>query len=141
MNWNERYPPMIQPELSQISAHVGSPLWVDLCTHLEQAYGVSPQVQHSNCSGAPGWNVKYKRNSRALCTLYPSGGYFTAMVSVGRREATEAELMLCTCTDYLRDLYWSAKPWNGGRWLMIEVRTPEILEDVKRMIGLRMAKK
>lgn len=141
MDWNTRYSKQAPPELPQISAYIASPLWEELCGHLEDTYGVSPRIEHSGCSGAPGWNVKYKKGSRALCTLYPAGGYFTAMVSVGRREAMEAELLLSICTDYLRELYWNAQPFNGGRWLMIEVRTPETLEDVKRLIALRMNKK
>ena len=50
----------------------------------------------------------------------------------------QAELLLCTCTDYLRELYWNTKPYNGGRWLMISVTSPEILEDVKALIALRV---
>lgn len=141
MNWNELYPKMIQPQLPQISSYIGTPLWDKLCEHLEEVYHVSPRIEHSICSGAPGWNVKYKKSSRALCTLYPSDGYFTAMVSVGVRETLEVEQMLSLCTDYLRELYQNTPPFNGGRWLMIEVRTPEILEDVKRLIALRMKKK
>lgn len=140
MNWNELYPKMMQPDLAQIASYIALPLWEDLCVHLEACYGISPCIEHSICSGAPGWNVKYKKGSRALCTLYPANGYFTAMVSVGSREAMAAELLLSACTDYLRELYWQAKPFNGGRWLMIEVRTPEVLEDVKRLIALRMKK-
>lgn len=141
MNWSQLYPKTISPELSQIGAYIASPLWGELCAHLQEQYGVSPRVEHSRCSGAPGWNVKYKKSGRALCTLYPAEGYFTAMVSIGCQEAMEAELLLSACTDYLQELYRNAQPFNGGRWLMIEVRSPEILVDVKRLIALRMKKK
>lgn len=141
MNWNQLYPKQQPPALPQISAFVGSNLWESLCTHLEEAYGVSPRVEHSICSGAPGWNVKYKKSSRALCTLYPAAGYFTAMVSIGAREAAEAELMLPFLTDYLQQLYQNAQPGSYGRWLMIDVTSPEILEDVKQLIALRVKKK
>lgn len=141
MNWTEQFPPSTQPKLVQIAAYVANPLWQDLCIHLEQTYGVAPLVDHSICSGAPGWNVKYRKGSRALCTLYPASGYFTCMVSVGSREAMEAELLLGGCTEYVRKLYWDSNPFNGGRWLMIEVRSSEILEDVKDLIAIRVRKK
>jgi hypothetical protein len=141
MNWNELYSKGNPPDLSAVSAHVKSPLWEKLCTHLERSYSVSPTVEHSICSGAPGWNLKYKKGGRALCTLYPTQGFFTCLVSIGRKEAMEAELLLPTCTDYLKSLYWGAKPFNGGRWLMIEVTSWEILEDVKTLIALRVKKK
>lgn len=141
MNWNELYSKGSPPDLSAVSAHVKSPLWEELCAHLERSYSVSPTVEHSICSGAPGWNLKYKKGGRALCTLYPAQGFFTCLVSIGSKEAMEAELLLPTCTDYLQRLYWGTQLFNGGRWLMIEVTSQEILEDVKTLIALRVKKK
>ena len=85
--------------------------------------------------------MKYKKGSRAICTLYPDHGYFICMVSIGAKEAAEAELVLKGCSPYLQELYAGTAPFNGGRWLMIEVRDKETLEDVKEMIGVRMKKK
>jgi hypothetical protein len=141
MNWNEQFPQTLMPELSQIGDHIESPLWTQLCKHLESSYGVNPSTEYSRCSAAPGWNVKYKRSSKALCTLYPNKGYFTCLVSVGSKEAMEVELILTTCSEYLNKLYWQTKPFNGGRWLMIDVTSEEILEDVKNLIALRVKPK
>ena len=141
MNWNERFARDCQPDLSQISAYIGSDLWAKLCTHVEETYNVSQCIEYSRCFCSPGWNVKYKKGSRALCTLYPREGFFTCLVTVGSREAAEAELMLGACTDYVRTLYWKVKPFNGARWLMIDVTAEDIMEDVKKLIGLRVRAK
>ena len=141
MNWCEEYPADRQPTLEQMANYIASPHWQALCTHLESCYMVQPKTEYSQCSGAPGWNVKYRKSGRALCTLYPNDGYFTCMVSVGGREATEAELMMPACTPYIRQLYQSAPLFNGGRWLMIEIRSEEVLQDVKKLIALRVAAK
>ena len=141
MNWNEQYPKNAMPHLQEVSGFVANPLWDELCSHLESCYGVLPKIEHSSCSGAPGWNIKYKKSGQALCTLYPDNGFFTCLVSVRSREAMEAELLLSPCTEYIRNLYWNTKPFNGGRWLMISVTSAEILEDVKKFIDLRVKKK
>lgn len=141
MNWNQLYPKSSPPHLSAVSDYIQTPLWNELCLHLEHTYNVPPTVEYSTCSGAPGWNLKYKKSGRALCTLYPAQGFFTCMVSVGRREAMEAEILLNSCTEYLQKLYWKTTLFNGGRWLMIEVTEPEFLEDVKVLISLRMRKR
>ena len=88
MNWCDCYPKEEMPTLAQVAAFVASPLWESLCVHVESCYGVLPKIEHSVCSGAPGWNVKYRKGGRALCTLYPAAGYYTCLISVGRREAT-----------------------------------------------------
>ena len=141
MSWNERYPKEIKPELDDIGAFVASPLWRRLCAQVEQTYGVKPLTEHSRCSGAPGWNVKYKKGGRSLCTLYPAGGYFTCLVAIGGGAAAEAELALNTYSDYTRALYQRATPFNGSRWLMIDVRDEHILADALALIDIRARNK
>ena len=141
MNWFQRYPKSQQPTLEQISEYIASPLWGELCRWAEQSYRIEPKVEHSTCSGAPGWNVKYKKGGRALCTLYPDDGQFTAMVTVGTKEAAEAELLLPTCSEYIRELFARTRDFNGGRWLMIRVTDAAVLEDVKKLMRLRVTPK
>lgn len=141
MNWFERYPKSQQPTLEEIANFIASPLWGELCAWAEKTYQIEPKVEHSTCSGAPGWNVKYRKGGRALCTLYPDDGQFIAMVSVGVKEAPEAELLLPTCSDYMRELFARTQTFNGGRWLMIRVTDPAVLEDVKKLVRLRVAPK
>ena len=117
------------------------PLWGELCQWAEKSYQIEPKVEHSTCSGAPGWNVKYKKGGRALCTLYPDEGQFTALITVGAKEAPEAELLLPTCSDYIRELFARTQTMNGARWLMIRVTDAQVLEDVKKLIRLRVAPK
>ena len=138
MNWLEAYPKSEEPSLEQIEAFIASPLWNGLCSWAEGAYSIAPKVEYSTCSGAPGWNVKYKKSGRALCTLYPDRGQFTALVTIGAKEATEAELLLPTCSDYIRELFARTQMFNGARWLMIHVTDERVLEDVKQLIRLRV---
>ena len=141
MHWNEIYSSGSQPDMKQIGNYVQTGLWENLCGFLETNYGSVPKIEYSCCAAKPGWNVKYKKSGRALCTLYPEEGFFTCMVSIGSREAPEAELLLDGCTVYVKDLYYSTALFNGGRWLMIQVTDEQILEDVKQLIGTRVAKK
>ena len=84
-----------------------------------------------------GWNVKYKKSGRSLCTLYPEKGTFSVLVVIGERERPEMELLLPTFSEYLQELYRKTQVSMGQRWLMIDVTDEEILEDVKRCIFVR----
>jgi hypothetical protein len=70
-------------------------------------------------------------------------GYFIALIVIGERESVQTELALPSLTEYVRTLFSKAQAVMGGRWLMIEVRSTEILQDVKTLIGIRcpLAKK
>lgn len=141
MSWNEAFARDNAPVLGQIGDYIGSLCWAKLNEHLQSTYGVQPKIEHSICSGAPGWNVKYKKGGRSLCVLYPDKGFFTCLVCIGAKEATEAELLLSACTEYTQNLYQNVQPLNGSRWLMIAVTSEEILEDVKNLISTRVRKK
>lgn len=141
MTWNELFPKSCKPDLGQIAGYVANPVWQELGDFISTAYGAVPQIEHSTCSGAPGWNVKYKISSRSLCTLYPHEGFFTCLVCIGSRETAEVELLLPACCAYTREVYNTAKPFNGTRWLMIDVTSQEILDDVKKLLCTRIKPK
>lgn len=137
MMWSEHYPKAVKPALEQISEYIGGPLWQELCGFVETVYGILPKVEYSMCSGARGWNVKYKKAGRSLCTLYPHEGFFTCLVCIGSKELMEGELVLTACSSYTRELYQKTKPFNGTRWLMIDVTSQDTLDDVKRLLCVR----
>lgn len=137
MEWARAFGPDREPGWEEIAGFIANPLWEDLNGFLKESYRVEPRVGYSMCSGQPGWNIKYLKGGRSLCTLYPMDGFFIALVVIGNKEQVEAELMLPTLTGYVRGLMESAAAVMGGRWLMIHVSDAEVLGDVKRLIQLR----
>lgn len=137
MSWMELYGADKQPSRQDMDAYIQSPLWENLNRFLVDNYEVSPSYSYSGCSGQPGWNVKYQKAGRSLCTLYPMQGFFIALVVIGAKEDAEASLVIPTCDESIQTMYRSAKPLMGGRWLMVNVTNERILEDVKRLIQCR----
>lgn len=136
-DWSDAYKKEDKPDLVQIRSYIGTPLWEELINFVETNYGVKPEIEHSMCSGAKGWNVKYRKSGRSLCVLYPDQGHFTALVVIGAKEVQAAELELTLCTPRTNEIYRNAGSLNGSRWLMIDVSCKEVLEDVKRLIAVR----
>ncbi|WP_041384672.1 DUF3788 family protein [Sphaerochaeta pleomorpha] len=120
-----------------IAKQVQNPLFDSLCSYLEETYQVKPVVEFSKCTMQYGWNVKYKKGGRSLCTLYPQEGSFLALIVIGYREMAEAEILLSFLTEYVQQVFADAKTGLQQKWLMIEVGSPEVLEDVKQLVALR----
>lgn len=137
MEWIELYSAGNQPTKEQIAEFIATPLWEELNDFLQENYEVEPKYSYSNCSGQPGWNVKYQKAGRSLCTLYPMDGFFIALVVIGAKEEVEAEFLMPTLTVHVQDLMKSSAAVMGGRWLMIQVTDEQILEDVKSLIQVR----
>lgn len=137
-NWSQMYESNNTPNLKQISKYINSPFWKELCDFIENNYNVEPKIEYSCCSLQPGWNVKYKKSNKSICTLYPNADYFTCMVTVGSKNQEEVEYMLPSCDEYIQKIYQNTSVFNNSRWLMIDVKSSKILEDIKELITIKM---
>ena len=75
-----------RPTLEEIGAYVRNPVFARFCREIQETHRCAEKIEYSACSLAPGWNVKFKKAGKPLCTIYPHEQYFTAMVVVGRKE-------------------------------------------------------
>jgi len=141
MDWSGRYGADSRPTAEDISEFIHNDLWREMNDFLQQAYGVRPQTAYSSCSAQRGWNIKYKKGGKSLCTLYPMDGYFIALVVIGAKETAEAELLMPLCSGYTQKLYEQTVFSTGGRWLMMNVTDGKILEDAKNLIKIRIKPK
>lgn len=76
-----------QPTEAEIKNFVGTEIFTlfsDLDNHLRDAYKVKPKFAYSSCAMDKniwrGWNIKYQKSGKSLCTIYPQQGYFMVLV-------------------------------------------------------------
>ncbi len=125
------------PSMEEIDRCVDNPLWPELRRYLKDAYGAEPRTEYSRCGLEPGWNVKFRKGSKSLATVYLRPGYVTAMISVSPKDEPAAEGVLLACSEYARSVYQNTASSKMGRWLMLDLTSPEILEDIKALLALR----
>ena len=137
-NWAQLFPMDRQPSMEELDRYADSPLWQSLRAYLKEAYGAEPRMEYSRCGLEPGWNVKFKKGGKALTTVYLRPGYVTAMISVAPKDEAAAEGVLLTCTEETRERYRNTASSKMGRWLMLDLTSLEVLEDVKALLALRV---
>lgn len=113
MSWSELYGADSRPTIESMNQFVGSELWQDLNNYLQQTYNAEPKLSYSNCTWQRGWNLKYQKGGKALCTLYPEEGFFIALVVIGEQEKMETELSLPLFSDCFRQLYEETEAGMG----------------------------
>jgi len=142
MQWSELFGKEQEPSNRKIKEFVDTPLWDSLDHFLKQTYNVKPKFAYSNCSMEKGmwkgWNVKYQKSGKSLCTLYPKKGYILALVPIGIRAMNEAELMMPLCTEYTQNLFKQTTSGHNGKSLAFELKNEDVLQDMKRLIELRV---
>ena len=137
MEWAERFQLDRRPSMKEIDRYVDDSLWPEFRRYVRETYGAEPRLEYSRCGLESGWNAKFKKGSRALATVYFRPGYATAMISVAPKDEAAAEGILLTCTESTRELYLRTPSSKMGRWLMLDMTSPEVLEDVKALLALR----
>lgn len=130
-----------RPDIEEIKGYIGTRVFNEFCFEITEKYKTKTLIEHSCCTFAPGWNVKFKKSGKNLCTVYPKENYFTVLVVIGQREKERAESLLSECSPEIQRIYAETKEGNGQRWLMIDVEDKdEIYNGVMKLIDLRSGK-
>jgi len=140
MQWYELFDREHEPSEVQVKDFVNSPLLDELDGHLRETYKVKPKLVYSSCgmdgNAWKGWNMKYLKSGKSLCTLYPKQGYLQLLVTISSRGVPEAELLMPLCTEYIQNLF-KQNDFQGSKCLGIELRDESVLRDVKSLIEIR----
>lgn len=109
---------------------------------MNQEYEAICTIEYSKDVWLKGWNVKFKKAGKSLCTLYPKSSFFTALVVVGKKEKERVEEMLPTCSEEVQRVYRETKEGMGQRWLMIDLyKKDNVYLDVLNVIHIRRSLK
>lgn len=136
MNWNELFSRDNEPTMEQVGEFINNPLWNRLNCILLDDFKVRAKFEYSGCS-IPGWNLKYKKKGKNLCTIYPQAGYFKILVIGNERNQNELDFFIKTCCEYIQQIYNDTKFFNGGKWLIVDVNDQSTFDDVVGLIKIR----
>ncbi|MCI9598050.1 MAG: DUF3788 domain-containing protein [Firmicutes bacterium] len=126
------------PTLEEIGQYVNNPIFMEFCSEIKETYKCGEKIEFSSCSWEHGWNIKFKKSGKTLCTIYPREHYMTVMIVVGRKEKEFIEAILPECTAELQQTYHQTQEGNGQKWLMIDVEDQgRLYHDILRFIEIR----
>lgn len=127
-----------QPSAAQLDAFVGVPLFGELCRYMASEYQVLYKIEYSGDKLLLGWNLKFKKAGRTLCTVYPRPGHFFMLLVVGQKEKERVEALLPTLCEEFRSIYRNTREGMGQRWLLLTFSShTELYEDALKVIRIR----
>ena len=128
------------PAYDEIVGYINLPaqeLWRQINHFIQERYKISPKIMYSTCSAKPGWNVKYQKSGKSLCTLYPEKDSFVSLVVITLDLLPVIEALSEEFTEEVLQTIRTAKPFNGTLWLMLQVKSDLVLNDVKQLLLLK----
>ena len=128
------------PSSEEITAFINEPArswWHDMNIFIQERFRVSPKIAYSKCAAKPGWNVKYGKSGKSLCTLYPEEQSFTALVVITLDLEPVIEAMSDVLEPVIMEIVRSSRPFNGTKWLMIPVTSKQVQDNVAQLLLLK----
>lgn len=126
------------PAIEDISRYVRNPVFTQFCSEIRDTYKCNEKIEYSSCSWERGWNLKFKKAGKSLCTIYPREDYVTVLIVVGTKQKPLVEAILPECTAELCNIYNQTQEGNGQRWLMIDLEDQgSLYNDILRLIQIR----
>lgn len=126
------------PTEYEIETYINNNLWVDFCEYMKNTYNVALKFEFSKCSWEYGWNIKCKKGSKSLCTVYPRENYFTILIVIGKNEKKIFEDIFSSFSSEIKKIYKETPEGNGQRWLMIDLENyDKRYKDVKKIIEIK----
>lgn len=126
------------PTEAEIRAYTGCPLFDELSDFLRSEYQALCKIEYSGDKALSGWNVKFKKAGKTLCTLYPRKGSFAMLLVVGRKEKPRVEALLPTLCEAFQKTYRDTREGMGQRWLLLHFSARDsVYDDALKIIRIR----
>lgn len=127
-----------KPNIEEIINFVNLPLFNELHQFMNSEYKALCKVEYSCDKVLLGWNIKYKKAGRTLCTVYPRKENFQLLLVVGNKEKQRTESALSTFCDEFQSIYQNTKEGMGQKWLLFDLTTQTIVyNDILKIIQIR----
>ena len=122
----------------EMKEYINNNLWEDFCKYMKDTYNSIPKFECSKCNWEYGWNAKFKKSSKSLCTVYPRENYFSILIVIGKNEKEIFENMLLSFSSAIQKIYKETPEGNGQKWLIIDLEdNDKKYEDIKKIIEIR----
>ena len=81
--------------------------------------------------------LKFKQGQKTILTIYIHEDRFTFLVIFGKKEREIFDARRGEFSQYILDYYDNSKTYHDGKWMFIDVRNTEQLEEVKRLVLIK----
>ena len=81
--------------------------------------------------------LKFKQGQKTILTVYIHEDRFTFLVIFGKKEREIFDARREEFSQYILDYYDNSKTYHDGKWMFIDVRNTEQLEEVKQLVLIK----
>jgi len=125
-----------QPTMDEGFAAVGAKqlLWESLTQFIADNYRIKGDFAFYRKNY--GWALRFRKGGKALVSMYPGKNGFTVQIVIGRIQTEKAFRL--NLGKNVKKILRDAHQFPEGRWLFIEIRSKQDLQDVRELLLLKL---
>lgn len=81
--------------------------------------------------------LKFKQGQKTIVTIYIHEDKYTFLIIFGKKEREIFDAERNEFSQYIQEYYDNSKTYHDGKWMFIDVKTLEQLEEIKRLIMIK----
>lgn len=125
-------------DLIDVQSYVHNPIVSYIHTAITSMYAIDVTFAFSKCSFQKGWNLKYIKSGKNICTIYPKQGYLEILIVLSKKSDEEIFALSQQVNASFRDVLLAVKEFQNQRWLSFVVEDEEQIQDVLLILSYRL---
>lgn len=126
-----------EQDLAEIIDSGIRPYYLSLRHFCEDVLKAKKQIDYSSCTAIPGWNIKYKKSGKSVCTVYPFEDYFQVMITFTFNDLEVFNIVKEDFSNKVCELVETTALFNKTKWLIIDIREENILKDAINLLKIK----
>lgn len=125
------------PSESDISTALGSAekLWLTIRKFIEDSFDFSPELIFF--TKKYGWSIRYRKNKKTLCYLFPEKESFSILLVLGSKEAEQIDSTKELLSKTVKRVFEETEQFHDGRWLWIRTIEESDISSIKLLLGAK----
>ena len=127
-----------KPQTSELEVPLAKTfsLWIEIRDFVLENYPAAVEEWHVSVKKY-GWGFRIKDKKRAIIYLSPRNGFFKVTMIFGQK-ATD-KILSSDISEYIKSELLNSKVYMEGRVIRLEINDGATLEDIKKLILIKLA--
>ena len=124
-----------KPSTTEIIKTIGkrSYLWIEIHKYIEGNYDFTSELVF--WTKTYGWTIRYKKDDRTICYLFPEKEAFSILIVLGKKQAEGVNLIKLNTK--VRSVFQNTEQLHDGRWLWVRALTKSDVKSIEVLLNAK----
>jgi hypothetical protein len=119
----------------QTTAGKTAPFWIEINKYISVNFNYTPELTFF--TKKYGWSIRYRKNKKTLCYLFPENNSFSILIVLGKSEAEQVEPIKNDLNENIKHVFNNTEQLHDGRWLWIRISKKSDIVSFEKLLSVK----